>query len=149
MLGSIQSEPTRLLITFFDCTVVLHQTETNHVVLKPSRPWQIILQEGSFLAGDGQAQSETYTIQVHEAVDDLSAVVADHVTVGGIVVGEHGQQIRYEQVVEGRPAGGQGGEEEDGSNPQTVEIVVHPPEEQQVFSVAILNIYNCLSSLDM
>ena len=85
------------------------------------------------MAGDGQAQSETYTIQVHEAVDDLSAVVADHVTVGGIVVGEHGQQIRYEQVVEGTAAGR--GEEEDGSNPQTVEIVVHPPEEQQVFTV--------------
>ena len=87
------------------------------------------------MAGDGLTQSETYTIQVHEAaVDDTSAVVADHVTVqGGIVVGEHGQQIRYEQVVEGRPAGQ--GDEEDASNPQTVEIVVHPPEEQQVFSI--------------
>lgn len=93
---------------------------------------QIIMQDGSFLAVDGHEQSETYTIQVHEAVDDSSAVVADHVTVqGGIVVGEHGQQIRYEQVVEGGPAV-QGEEDEDGSNPQTVEIVVHPPEEQQV-----------------
>ena len=89
------------------------------------------MQEGNFLAGEGQAQSETYTIQVHEAVDDPSAVVAENLSVqGGIVVGEHGQQIRYEQIVEGRPAGQ--GEEGDGSDPQTVEIVVHPPEEHQV-----------------
>ena len=95
------------------------------------------MQDGSFLAVDGHEQSESYTIQVHEAVDDSSAVVADHVTVqGGIVVGEHGQQIRYEQVVEGGPAV-QGEEDEDGSNPQTVEIVVHPPEEQQVLSYCI------------
>ena len=91
------------------------------------------MQEGNFLAGEGQAQSETYTIQVHEAVDDPSAaaVVAENLSVqGGIVVGEHGQQIRYEQIVEGRPTGQ--GEEGDGSDPQTVEIVVHPPEEHQV-----------------
>ena len=95
---------------------------------------------GTFLAGDGHAQSETYTIQVHEAVDDPSAVIADYATVqGGIVVGEHGQQIRYEQVVEGIPAG-QGEDEEDGSNAQTVEIVVHPPEEQQVMQFRIVNL---------
>ena len=86
------------------------------------------------MAGEGQAQSETYTIQVHEAVDDPSAVVAENLSVqGGIVVGEHGQQIRYEQIVEGRAAGQ--GEEGDGSDPQTVEIVVHPPEEHQVHCI--------------
>lgn len=82
-------------------------------------------------AAGNEQTTETFTIQVHEAVDaaDPSSAAVVATVQGGVVVGEQGQQIRYEQVVEERPAEEGGGG--DGSIPQTVEIVVHPPEEHQ------------------